>query len=118
MNTGFPKWISLRLTPDRSSIKHCRDELNEQFGRLFKAKLKEVKAFYDAGGRDLISLGTDHPSWGEFFSGFGSHRDLQALVLAGIHPAAAIKIGTINSARAINIGSISSERSSVDALRI
>ncbi len=69
-----------------------------------KAKLKEVKAFYDAGGADLITLGTDHPSWGEFWSGFGTHRELQALVLAGIPPAAALKIGTINSARAFNLG--------------
>jgi imidazolonepropionase-like amidohydrolase len=77
---------------------------NEQFGRLFTAKLKEVKAFYDAGGAGLITLGTDHPSWGEFWSGFMSHRELQALVLAGIPPAAALKIGTINSARAFNLG--------------
>jgi imidazolonepropionase-like amidohydrolase len=77
---------------------------NAQFGRILKAKLKEVKAFYDAGGADWITLGTDHPSWGEFWSGFGSHRELQALVLAGIPPAAALKIGTINSARAFNMG--------------
>jgi imidazolonepropionase-like amidohydrolase len=78
---------------------------NQQFGRILKAKLKEVKAFYDAGGKDLITLGTDHPSWGEFWSGFGDHRELHALVLAGIPPAAAIKMGTINSARAMNMGS-------------
>ena len=77
---------------------------NAQFGRLLIAKLKEVKAFYDAGGVNLITLGTDHPSWGEFWSGFMSHRELQALVLAGIPPAAALKIGTINSARAFNVG--------------
>ena len=77
---------------------------NAQFGRLLKAKLKEVKAFYDAGGANLITLGTDHPSWGEFWSGFMSHRELQALVLAGIPPAAALRIGTINSAHAFNVG--------------
>src|SRR5262245_42244573 len=78
---------------------------NQQFGRILKAKLKEVKAFYDAGGKDLITLGTDHPSWGEFWSGFGDHRELHAFVLAGIPPAAAVKMGTINSARALNMGS-------------
>src|SRR5215813_11586479 len=77
---------------------------NAQFGRLLIAKLKEVKAFYDAGGASLITLGTDHPSWGEFWSGFMAHRELQALVLAGIPPAAALKIGTINGARAFNMG--------------
>ncbi|MBL8291165.1 MAG: amidohydrolase family protein [Bryobacterales bacterium] len=77
---------------------------NEQFGRLLKAKLKEVKAFYDAGGAGLITLGTDQPSRGEFWSGFMAHRELHALVLAGIPPAAALKIGTVNGARAFNVG--------------
>ena len=95
------------LTPYARSVvqSHLPRENDAQFGRILKAKLKEVKAFYDAGGADLITLGTDHPSWGEFWSGFGAHRELQALVLAGIPPAAALKIGTINGARALNMGS-------------
>jgi imidazolonepropionase-like amidohydrolase len=94
------------LTPYARSVveSHLPRQNNQQFGRILKAKLKEVKAFYDAGGGDLITLGTDHPSWGEFWSGFGSHRELNALVVAGIPPAKAIKIGTINSARAMNMG--------------
>src|SRR5215471_16473615 len=94
------------LTPYARQVveKTLPRRVNEQFGRILKAKMKEVKAFYDAGGGDWISLGTDHPSWGEFWSGFGSHRELHALVLAGIPPAAALKIGTINSARAFNMG--------------
>ena len=94
------------LTPYARTVVESRlpRRNNEQFGRLLKAKLKEVKAFYDAGGANLITLGTDHPSWGEFWSGFMSHRELQALVLAGIPPAAALKIGTINGARAFNMG--------------
>src|ERR1700722_12493185 len=93
------------LTPYARTVVEGRPaRSNAQFGRLLIAKLKEVKAFYDAGGANLITLGTDHPSWLEFWSGFGSHRELQALVLAGIPPAAALKIGTINSARAFNLG--------------
>jgi imidazolonepropionase-like amidohydrolase len=94
------------LTPYARQVVNERlpRRVNEQFGRILKAKMKEVKAFYDAGGADWITLGTDHPSWGEFWSGFGSHRELHALVLAGIPPAAALKIGTINSARAFNMG--------------
>ena len=94
------------LTPyARTEVEsHLPRTNNEQFGRLLKSKLKEVKAFYDAGGADLITLGTDHPSWGEYWSGFMSHRELQALVLAGIPPGAALKMGTINSARAFNVG--------------
>src|SRR5687768_9796887 len=79
--------------------------VNEQFERIYRVKRKEVKAFFDAGGGHLITLGTDHPSWGEFLSGFGSHRELHVLVLAGIPPAAALKIGTINGARAMNVAS-------------
>ncbi len=94
------------LTPYARTVveSHLPRTVNQQFGRILKAKLKEVKGFYDAGGADLITLGTDHPSWGEFWSGFGSHRELQALVLAGIPPAAALRMGTINSARAFNVG--------------
>jgi imidazolonepropionase-like amidohydrolase len=94
------------LTPyARQAVeKNLPRRTNQQFGRILKAKLKEVKAFYDAGGGDWITLGTDHPSWGEFWSGFGSHRELHALVLAGIPPAAALKIATINGARAFNMG--------------
>jgi imidazolonepropionase-like amidohydrolase len=104
----YEYWINEMdfLTPYARSVvdSHLPRRVNEQFGRLLKAKLKEVKAFYDAGGVNLITLGTDHPSWGEFWSGFMSHRELQALVLAGIPPAAALRIGTINSARAFNVG--------------
>ena len=76
-----------------------------QFEKIYWVKRKEVKAFFEAGGAPWITLGTDHPSWGEFLSGFGSHRELHALVLAGIPPAAALKIGTINGARAMNVSS-------------
>ncbi len=78
---------------------------NEQFERIYWVKRRTIKAFYDAGGADWITLGTDHPSWGEFFSGFSAHRELHALVLAGIPPAAALKIATINGARAMNVSS-------------
>jgi imidazolonepropionase-like amidohydrolase len=63
-----------------------------------------VKRFYDAGGASLITVGTDHPSWGEYWSGFGTHRELRAFVVAGIPPAAALKMATINPARAIGMG--------------
>lgn len=79
--------------------------VNEQFERIYWVKRRTVKAFYEAGGENWITLGTDHPSWGEFLSGFSVHRELQALVLSGLPPAAALKIATINSARAINVSS-------------
>jgi imidazolonepropionase-like amidohydrolase len=103
----YTYWINEMdfLTP------HAREEVHKrlprqplnQFEKIYWVKRKEVKAFYDAGGGALITLGTDHPSWGEFLSGFGSHRELHALVLSGIPPAAALKIATINGARALNV---------------
>lgn len=80
-----------------------RDVL-EQFEKIYWNKRHEVKAFYDAGGGDLITLGTDHPSWGEFFSPFGVHRELLALSLSGVPNAAVLRIATINGARAMGLG--------------
>lgn len=77
----------------------------EQFERIYWVKRKEIEAFYTAGGGRLITLGTDHPSWGEYLSGFGAHRELHVLALAGIPPADVLKIGTINGARALNVAS-------------
>ena len=75
----------------------------EQFRKIYYVKRRTVKAFYDAGGGDHLTLGTDHPSWGEFWSGFGSHRELHAMVLAGIPNAAALRAGTLNAARALGV---------------
>ena len=94
------------LTPHARAVANARlpRKPNEQFKRIYEVKLKEVKRFYDAGGGRLITVGTDHPSWGEFLSGFGSHREVHALVLAGIPPAAVLKMATINGARAMGFG--------------
>ena len=106
----YEYWIDEKsfLTPYARTIVEQRlpRTISEQFGNIYRVKRKTIKAFYDAGGADLITLGTDHPSWGEFFSGFGSHRELHAMVLAGIPPAAALKAGTINGARAMNVGTM------------
>ena len=79
--------------------------VNEQFERIYRKKLQTIKAFFDAGGGHLITLGTDHPTWGEFLPGFAVHRELHAFVLAGIPPADALRIATINGARALNVAS-------------
>ena len=104
----FTPWIDEMsfLTPHARAVveeRLPRRRNNEQFKRIYEVKLKEVKRFYDAGGGALITSGTDHPSWGEYLSGFGTHRELQAFVLAGIPPAAAIKMATINAAHAMHM---------------
>jgi imidazolonepropionase-like amidohydrolase len=103
----FTPWIDEMsfLTPHARGIVQAKLPRRpmDQFRRIYEVKLKEIKRFFDAGGGRLITVGTDHPSWGEFFSGFGTHRELQALVLAGIPPAAALKVATINGAKALRM---------------
>ena len=76
---------------------------NGQFGRIYATKAHTLKAFYDAGGIDNITLGTDHPSWGEFLSPFSVHREMHAMVKAGLPNAAVLKIATLNGARAMGV---------------
>lgn len=93
------------LTPYARELVESRlpRRVNEQFERIYWVKRDLIRAFYEMGGGDLITLGTDHPSWGEFFSGFSVHRELHTMVLAGIPPAEALKIATINGARALGV---------------
>lgn len=93
------------LTPYARRLVESRlpRRVNEQFEQIYWVKRKLIKKFYDLGGGHLITLGTDHPSWGEFLAPFGVHRELHVLVLAGIPPAAVLKIGTINGARALRV---------------
>jgi imidazolonepropionase-like amidohydrolase len=94
------------LTPYMRSVIDARAPraVNQQFESIYWVKRKEVKAFFDAGGGDLITLGTDHPSWGEFFTPFSVHRELLSFVLSGIPAAAVLHIATINGARALGVG--------------
>lgn len=94
------------LTPYVRSILDARAPraVNQQFENIYWTKRKEIKGFYDAGGGDLITLGTDHPSWGEFFTPFSVHRELLSYVLSGLPNAAVLRIATINAARAMGFG--------------
>jgi hypothetical protein len=78
--------------------------VNVPFGNIYLTKRKEIKAFYDAGGVDLMTLGTDHPSWGQWFTPFAADREMLAYSLSGIPNAAVLRIATINSARAMGLG--------------
>jgi hypothetical protein len=75
----------------------------EQFGRIHRVKQRTLAAFYDLGGGDLITLGTDHPSWGEFLAPFSVHREMHAMVRAGIPPADVLRIATVHGARALGL---------------
>jgi len=73
------------------------------FPELFKHKVPELKAFVDAGGGRLLTVGTDNPTGGPDLAGFAYHRELQAIAYAGVPPAAALKAATINGARALGV---------------
>jgi len=78
-------------------------EVSEQFETIYWVKRDLIGEFYRQGGGHLITLGTDHPSWGEFFSGYSVHRELHALTLSGIPTADVLRIATINGARALGV---------------
>jgi imidazolonepropionase-like amidohydrolase len=93
------------LTPYARELVESRlpRPLNETFEQILRVKVQLIKRFYDLGGGDWITLGTDHPSWGEYFTPFGVHRELHVFVLAGIPEASALRFGTINAARALRV---------------
>jgi imidazolonepropionase-like amidohydrolase len=68
---------------------------------LFDVKMKEIKAFHEAGGTIVAS--TDAQAVGTHIAGFNLHRELQTFVEAGIPPAAAINTATLNAARALGM---------------
>lgn len=90
-----------KLLPPRAE-----QEGSDLMDGLYHAMRRSTKAFYEAGGEDLITLGTDAPTHGYFLAGFGAHREMHTMVMAGIPEAAVLKIGTQNSANAIGKGSL------------
>lgn len=104
---GFDYWIDERkfFTPEVQARVRERGprRANPLMEQLYWTMRRTTKTFYDAGGGDLLTLGTDNPSRGEFLPGFSAHRELHTLVLAGIPPEAALRIGTINGARALGV---------------
>ena len=76
-------------------------------------RMVALKALYEAGGGHLILVGTDEPTsgctpdykspvdaCGPLLPGFAYHRELQALVYAGLPP---LQAATINGARALGV---------------
>ena len=77
--------------------------VSEQFERIYQVKQRLIKRFYDMGGGHLITMGTDHPSTGEFFSPFSVHRELALFVKSGIPEAAVLRFATLNAAKALRL---------------
>jgi imidazolonepropionase-like amidohydrolase len=110
---GFDHWVDepAFFTPFVQDIVAAREAPSSRLmSELYQAMKRTTLAFYNAGGGPFITLGTDNPSAGEYLAGFSAHRELHAMVLAGLPPMAALRAGTINGARALGmedqIGSI------------
>jgi imidazolonepropionase-like amidohydrolase len=103
---GFDFWFDepSLFTPYVQGIVAEREpRSSELMSSLYESMKRGLLAFYNAGGGPWITLGTDNPSAGEYLAGFSAHRELHAMVLAGLPPIAALRAGTINAARAVKM---------------
>ncbi len=69
----------------------------------FAQRMLELKEFYKSGGENLIIVGTDEPVYTTLLPGFAFHRELLAMVHAGLPNVAVLKAATINGANALNV---------------
>jgi len=76
---------------------------NEQFAKIYRIKHETLKLFVDNGGAPWLTVGTDHPSWGQFLSGFSIHREMHAMTRAGVPPEVVLRAATVNGARALRL---------------
>jgi imidazolonepropionase-like amidohydrolase len=67
----------------------------------WKKMLALEKKFFDAGG--LLTAGTDPTGYGAVIAGFGSLRELELLVEAGLTPVQAIRVASFNGAQLLGI---------------
>ena len=70
----------------------------------FAQRNVEVMALYEAGGEDLLIVGTDEPVYTSLLPGFAYHRELLAMTYAGLPTVTVLKAATINGANALGIG--------------
>jgi len=94
------------FTPYAQSLLEKRGEPPPESDEAeFAQRVREVKSLFDAGGANLLIVGTDEPVYTNLLPGFAYHRELLAMTYAGIPPAAVLKAATINGARALGIDS-------------
>ena len=70
----------------------------------FDQRMLELVELYKAGGENLLVVGTDEPVYVTLLPGFAFHRELMAMVHAGLPPLAVLKAATINGANALGVG--------------
>jgi len=69
----------------------------------FNQRMTELMALYEAGGENLLVVGTDEPVYTSLLPGFAFHRELLAMTYAGLPPVAVLKAATINGATALGV---------------
>jgi imidazolonepropionase-like amidohydrolase len=69
----------------------------------FAQRMLELRMLYEAGGENLLIVGTDEPVYTTLLPGFAFHRELLAMVHAGLPNSAVLKAATINGANALGV---------------
>lgn len=102
-NEFYDNWHDERkyLTPYAAKITEDTRQNLGMFQKIFDVKRRTIKRYFDKGGK--ITIGTDHPSVGEYIPGFSAHREMEALNSIGIPAADVLKIATINGAQALRM---------------
>jgi adenine deaminase len=70
----------------------------------YAQRVLELNRLYESGGGNLLVVGTDEPVYTSLLPGFAFHRELLAMVHAGLPNVAVLKAATINGANALGIG--------------
>jgi len=69
----------------------------------FAQRMLELRMLYETGGENLLIVGTDEPVYTTLLPGFAFHRELLAMVHAGLPNIAVLKAATINGAHALGV---------------
>ncbi len=70
----------------------------------YTQRVLELKRLYESGGANLLVVGTDEPVYTTLLPGFAFHRELLAMVDAGLPTNVVLKAATINGASALGVG--------------
>lgn len=69
----------------------------------FAQRVLELNRLYESGGENLLLVGTDEPVYTTLLPGFAFHRELLAMVYAGLPNISVLKAATINGANALGV---------------
>ena len=92
------------FTPYTQELLTARgDPPPESGAKEFAQRERELRLLYEAGGRDLLVVGTDEPVYTLLLPGFAYHRELWAMHHAGLPNAVVLQAATLNGARALGV---------------